>query len=440
MIEFYPVEYYTPGSPVTAAAYWFRYGGLPEVVYNPDLSRTVTVTRQVPATLQYPATVVGNVIQVITIQYGGTIAQILTNTATLADSGNLLILAPSMDYYLFDEENCYGTPNSGYTSSSCSKSFYIPADQSYRIAEVDYSLSISCRPVSGTWSYAEGSITLNGPWGTYTSSGSGSLSGFWSTGTQISFQASGTCRYYYTCCPGGFTMAPDSLVATVRVVLMKTSAATATRTGNIPFAVSTVRNTATAALAGNVMTTQTGTRTITTNYYSCVTRTLWGGGTYCQYVTYTTTYTITYTTSYLTGMPVNLREQMKSAIVNGTETVSGDAVAHLAGTVQGGQIIKVKAPIVLLNYIYGIAGSPPAPPSGGGGGGGEIGVSYVCTVDQSVQNVNPPPSDSGSPSSSSNEPLASISGGTVSGFSVQQNSVQVLRNVVCRPVTFVKPY
>jgi hypothetical protein len=382
MIEFYPVEYYTSGSPVTAAAYWFRYGGLPEVVYNPDLSRTVTVTRQVPATLQYPATVVGNIIEVITIQYGGTLAQILTNTATLADSGNLLILTPWMDYYLFDEENCYGTP-SGYTSSSCSKSFYIPADQSYRIAKVDYSLSISCRPVSGTRSYAVGSITLNGPWGTYTSSGSGSLSGFWSTGTQISFQASGSCQYYYTCCPGGFTSAPSSLVATVRVVLMKTSAATATRTGKIPFVVSTVRNTATATFA-------------------------------------------------ISG---SLRDQIKSAIVNATQTLFGDAVAHLAGTVQGGQVIKVKAPLVLLNYIYGIAAGPPAPPSGGGGGGGRIGVSIVCTLDQSVQSIMPPPSDTSSSGSSTNQPLESISGGTVSNFSVQQNTVQVLRNVVCRPVT-----
>jgi hypothetical protein len=131
----------------------------------------------------------------------------------------------------------------------------------------------------------------------------------------------------------------------------------------------------------------------------------------------------------------NFRDQIKSAIVNGTETLSGDAVAHLAGTVQGGQVIKVKAPIVLLNYIYGIAGSPPASPSGGGGGGGEIGAKLVCTLDQSAQSINPPPSGSGSSSSSSNQPLESISGGTVTNFSVQQNTVQVLRNVVCRPVT-----
>jgi hypothetical protein len=136
----------------------------------------------------------------------------------------------------------------------------------------------------------------------------------------------------------------------------------------------------------------------------------------------------------------SLRDQIKSAIVNGTETLSGSAMVHLAGTVQGGQLIKVKAPIVLLNYIYGIAGSPPAPPSGGGGGGGEIGASYVCTVDQSVQSINPPPSssDSSSGSSSSGQPLESISGGTVSNFSVQQNTVTALRNVVCRPVILSK--
>jgi hypothetical protein len=428
MVEFYPVEYYTPGSPVTAAAYWFRYGGLPEVVYNPDLGRVVTVTRQVPVTLQYPANVVGDIIQVMTVQFRGTITQILTNTATLADSGNLLILGPTLDYYLIMEEECYGTRNSDFKSSSCSKSFYIPADQSYRIIQVDYSVSVACdrRPNYGVDAYY--SITLNGPWGTHTSSRSGSLSGFWSTGTQISFQASGYCHYVYLLYPWQTITAPRSLVATVRVVLKKVSEAAATRTGNIPFAVSTVRNTATATLAGNVMTTQTVTTIVTYNYrtWTCA-----GYPISCYWIYTHTIYTTTYTTTPLVGISINLKDQMKSAIVNGTQTLSGDAVAHLAGTVQGGQVIKIKAPIVLLNYIYGIAASPPGPPSGGGGGGGEIGAKIVCTLDQSVQSIMPPPSDSGS--SSSGRPLESISGGTVPDFSVQQNTITVLRNVFCRP-------
>jgi hypothetical protein len=53
MIEFYPVEYYTPGSPVTAAAYYARYGGETQTVYNPDLGSVVTITVQRPMTVQY---------------------------------------------------------------------------------------------------------------------------------------------------------------------------------------------------------------------------------------------------------------------------------------------------------------------------------------------------------------------------------------------------
>jgi hypothetical protein len=189
-----------------------------------------------------------------------------------------------------------------------------------------------------------------------------------------------------------------------------------------------VRNTATATLAGKVTTTQTVTTIVTYNYrtWTCA-----GYPRSCYWIYTHTIYTTTYTTTPLVGISINLKDQIKSAIVNGTETVSGDAVAHLAGTVQGGQVIKVKAPIVLLNYIYGIAASPPGPPSGGGGGGGEIGAKIVCTLDQSVQSIMPPPSDSGS--SSSGRPLESISGGTVPDFSVQQNTITVLRNVVCRP-------
>jgi hypothetical protein len=383
MIEFYPVEYYMPGSPVGAVAYWFRYGGLPEVVYNPDLGRVVTVTRQVPATLQYPARVVDNIIEVKTVQYGRTLAQILTNTATLADSGNLLILGPMLDYHLFTEERCGG-------SGSCSKSFYIPADQSYRIVRVDYSVSVSCARWSAPWlTYAESSINLDGPWGTYTSSGSESLIGFWSTGTQISFRASGRCVYVHPSYSWATTSQPGDVTATVKVVLMKVSEATAIRTGNIPFAVSTVRNTATATFAGSI----------------------------------------------------NIRDQIKRAVVN--ETLSGEMYAHLAGTVQGGQIIKVKAPIVLLNYVYGIAGSPPGPPSRGGGGGGEVGsVRLVCTVDESAQlsssGTGSADSGSGSPSPSPStptpQPAYTISGSRSPDYYFLNQQVEVLRRGVCRPI------
>jgi hypothetical protein len=139
----------------------------------------------------------------------------------------------------------------------------------------------------------------------------------------------------------------------------------------------------------------------------------------------------------------NFRDQIKSAIVNGTETLSGDAVAHLAGTVQGGQIIKVKAPIVLLNYVYGIAASPPGPPSRGGGGGGEVGsVRLVCTVDESAQlsssGTGSADSGSGSPSPSPStptpQPAYTISGSRSPDYYFLNQQVEVLRRGVCRPI------
>jgi hypothetical protein len=153
--------------------------------------------------------------------------------------------------------------------------------------------------------------------------------------------------------------------------------------------------------------------------------------------------TTTVTATATLAISGNFRDQIKSAIVNGTETLSGDVVAHLAGTVQGGQIIKVKAPIVLLNYVYGIAGSPPGPPSRGGGGGGEVGsVRLVCTVDESAQlsssGTGSADSGSGSPSPSPStptpQPAYTISGSRSPDYYFLNQQVEVLRRGVCRPI------
>jgi hypothetical protein len=143
-------------------------------------------------------------------------------------------------------------------------------------------------------------------------------------------------------------------------------------------------------------------------------------------------------TATATILTSDLRSQVKSAIVNGT--LSGDAVAHLAGTVQPYQIVKVKAPIVVLNYIYGIAGSPPSsppPPSSGGGGSGlgdAVDVPMVCEVN--VEQLRRPSSDGFS--SSSDRPVNSP-GGPLPDFRVRTEVVEEVRRVVCRPVTSVKP-
>jgi hypothetical protein len=173
-----------------------------------------------------------------------------------------------------------------------------------------------------------------------------------------------------------------------------------------------------------------GTTTYTQTYYGCPSPWDPGATVTCTRTTTTTTRTL-YTVSARTDrQAIDIAEQMKRAFVNGTETLSGEAVAHLAGTVQGGQIIKVKAPLVLLNYIYGIATSPPAPPSSGSGGS----LGYAG-LDCETEGTSTLRSDTSSSDSSTNEPLESISGGTVPNFSAQERYVTELRSVVCRPVT-----
>jgi hypothetical protein len=69
MVEFYPVEYYTPGSPVVAAAYYARFGGETQTVYNPDLGSVVTITAQRPAVPQYGYLVPGVYTQTVVATY-----------------------------------------------------------------------------------------------------------------------------------------------------------------------------------------------------------------------------------------------------------------------------------------------------------------------------------------------------------------------------------
>jgi hypothetical protein len=418
MMEFYPVEYYTPGSPVTAAAYYARFGGETQTVYNPDLGRMVTITAQRPVTLQYyygipttyiMTTTIGSTIVtsgVTTITIGGGVAiRSYTTTQTIMvttivtpfqiqDVGSNIVIAPLIYNIISGSLGSCGLTHSHSNSRSCSGSINTPTKPNTYATRIGFNVDWSARyPRSNGYKYFDGVATITLSYGSlskrYTYSGfTSSLSDTWilptaspSGGTvNFSLATNGTCKWYWQDSNGNWreeTKVCDFTI-TVWVEMVEVNFRTAT---------------ATLAISGN------------------------------------------------------FRDQIKSAIVNGTQTLSGDAVAHLAGAVQGGQVIKIKAPLVLLNYVYGIAASPPDPPSGGGGGGGEIGVSYVCTVDQSVQTVNPSQSSSGtgssgsgaSPSTSSPQPANTISGSGSPDYYFLNQQVEVLRRGVCRPVTSVKP-
>jgi hypothetical protein len=402
MVEFYPVEYYAPGSPVGVAAYYARYGGETQTVYNPDLGRVVTITVQRPVTLQYyygiPTTYIMTTTIGSTIVTSGVTQTIMVTTMVtpfqIQDVGSNIVIAPLIYNIISGSLGSCGLTHSHSNSRSCSGSINTPTKPNTYATRIGFNVDWSARyPRSNGYKYFDGVATITLSYGSlskrYTYSGfTSSLSDTWilptaspSGGTvNFSLATNGTCKWYWQDSNGNWreeTKVCDFTI-TVWVEMVEVNFRTAT---------------ATLAISGN------------------------------------------------------FRDQIKSAIVNGTQTLSGDAVAHLAGAVQGGQVIKIKAPLVLLNYVYGIAASPPDPPSGGGGGGGEIGVSYVCTVDQSVQTVNPSQSSSGtgssgsgaSPSTSSPQPANTISGSGSPDYYFLNQQVEVLRRGVCRPVTSVKP-
>jgi hypothetical protein len=320
MVEFHPVEYYMPGSPVAAVAYYLRYPGEVQTVYNPNLGRMVTITAQRPMdNLIYPYNIPGVYTVTTTFAYlsfGSTLTKTYTSTVT----------------------------------------------------------------VTGTIWEEDGQIKM-GP--------------------------------FFNPFLSGMT-----------IVIIQTITTTYTTTRTVEaYNLSGGWVTATATVPIGSITTQVITSPST------------------------------YTTTYAVGTSGNFRDQIKNAVVNGTETLSGDAVAHLAGVVQAGQVVKIKAPIVLLNYIYRTGSPPNSPPSpppssrtpsyGSTGGGSRIDETpIVCEV----QHTSPSAPSEGSPSQPagdssqvafqvvSEQPLRSASGGTKPDYIVREVQVQTTRNVICHPI------
>jgi hypothetical protein len=388
MVEFYPVEYYAPGSPVGVAAYYARYGGETQTVYNPDLGGVVTITAQRPAVPQYGYFVPGVYTQSVIATYisSGTPTRTYTTTlvtpVTVWQEGNLIKYAP-----IFDPRLAYYSGDRW--SDGCRFEFDGRGGQ--------YRCDFTFRPPTADWARL---IAIKG------------------VGFEVSMGESNIVCYNED--------AFRKVTYDVNVIYPEGSyTATNQRrwsmwrdlpVGDVSFEFEIRMEPCQQPGDGRIR------------------------GWFTGWVVYEGFWRAATATATL-AIPGNFRGQIKSAIVNGTETLSGDAVAHLAGTVQGGQIIKVKAPIVLLNYIYGIATSPPGPPSGGGGG--EVrSVRLVCTVDESAQIVNPPPSSSGtgssgsgdSPSTSSPQPANTISGSRSPDYYFLNQQVEVLRRGVCRPI------
>lgn len=377
MLEYHAAEYYTPGSAALGKAYWLRFSRTLETVYIPDSGRVVVITRQEPLDVQYPIRVPGvQEFTVSTIPY----------TITYWDSGNLLLAdfydRESYDYY---NNGCQG-------STSCSGTVSIPIWPGRMITEVRFSAGgeVAYHPRYVTNTDYSIEVRLTGPWGTRTfTSREGSMTGSWPADA-VGFSARiYNCAYYddrqerwvKTNCRKVW------ITVTVKVVNPRVEK---TATATLPFP------------PRDWLRNAVGTTTVTT-------------------ITNTYTYT--------------------SVIVKGQ--LSGDMFIHNRGKLKmdtpQDRLIKVNAPIIVLNYVYSIAGAalPPPPPSSGGGGGGGYGIRMSCTLEGSTS--IPSPSDGGSGSSGDSsggtqtQPLRSLSGGST-GLSYRQQRVTYVARVICRPI------
>ena len=91
-------------------------------------------------------------------------------------------------------------------------------------------------------------------------------------------------------------------------------------------------------------------------------------------------YELFWTRTATATVGADVRAWVRQAL-NGT-SLSGDAAVDLRGTVSPGQVIKVNAPIIMLNSVYFVRTDPtpppPPPPSTGGGGSGGVGPRMQC--------------------------------------------------------------
>jgi hypothetical protein len=415
MVEFYPVEHYASGSPAVAVAYYARFGGEKQTVYNPDLGKTVTITAQRPVKVQvYPYGIPGAYTPTVVGSYSTYVATLGYSYTTYTTTTTTII---------------GGAFLKTTTTTETSTSTYITVIQT-RVR--------STRIVTPVSVWPEGGLIKSAPvFDIY----------------RVSTQQSGAC----TITASGISPGWRTCSFTIRIPPKPNPAAIPTAIKELEYTV-WISDSVCLLDPKVKVTGPWGAATLSQKSWSMsnlpvgdITFELnvyyWGYNCGAYRASYTAElssraiyefFVASSATATATILTSDLRSQVKSAIVNGT--LSGDAVAHLAGTVQQYQIVKVKAPIVVLNYIYGIAGSPPSsppPPSSGGGGSGPgdaVVVPMVCEVN--VEQLRRPSSDGFS--SSSDRPVNSP-GGPLPDFRVRTEVVEEVRRVVCRPVTSVRP-
>jgi hypothetical protein len=412
MVEFYPVEIYSPGSPVVATAYYARFPGEVQTVYRDGTPVVVTVQRPL-RDWTYPYGVPGSFVTtaaVTYVSYEATVARTTINRTTTTITSAWITRTKTVTYNTRVTTQGIIWPGGGLV-------YFAPV-----FAPVIFngsrnlmnSCSIYFGPEGGTKTC---SFTINPP--------------TVDVHSEV-FILIDISRLYYSVSRGNWGSCDLNPKPTIKVEHVNITG---------PWGTLTLESTSWPGVSyslpvGSVTFTLKASRDPCPGWYSSAI--LRGGVTYNFLRKEIATATIRSSNDF------QLDLWIRQAIGAG----SGDAIVHMAGTVEGGRILKMRAPIVLINYIYRIAGGPPtSPPHSGGGGSTVSDVVQICEVNE-YDSILPPSSSSGpstnqpssSSSSSTGQPLESVSGGTVDDFSVQGYTVQHVRQVFCRQVNPSRPY
>jgi len=309
MVEIHPREYFSPGGSATAQAYYARFAAETQVVWNQLESRTYTVTAQRPVRVEnYPYGIPGTYTPAIPATYTSYIARVLTYSTTMV-----------LSRYTMTYTTTVTTPVTVWPEGGLVKfaPVFDPHPTTYQRLSGECSVPYS----GGGWKTC--SFTINVP--------SGPLRGIAIKEVgYIITDIQGLVSYRYVTVKGPWgNYMPGYNVDSWSVT-------------NLPV----------------------GSVTFTLGVYASNR----GSAKLIAWVVYE--FFWSRPTATATILASDLGEQVRRA-VNGSQ-LSGDAVASLAGTVQPGQVIKVNAPIILLNYVYFIRTDPtdlppsPSPRSGGG--------------------------------------------------------------------------
>jgi hypothetical protein len=327
MVEIHPREYFSPGGSATAQAYYARFAAETQVVWNQLESRTYTVTAQRPAGMPYPYGIPTTFTTTKVAEDTATI--VVTPVEVRAVGGNVLIGPAVSDVVLGAQGSC-GLTHSHTDYRSCSGSINTPARPNTYVTRISYEVGWSVRyPRSNGYGVFEGTATITLTYGSVSKSF-----------THSNFRTS------YGPLTGEWLLRPARPSGGAVSFSLTTNGACKWywRDSNGDWR------------------SETKVCDFTINVRVKIVEVL-------------------FRTATATVLASDLGEQVRRA-VNGSQ-LSGDAVASLAGTVQPGQIIKVNAPIILLNYVYFIETDPtdlPPSPSPRSGGVSRLSGAMRCEV------------------------------------------------------------